>query len=80
MENESNNKAGIGVNPQVTDAVTQTNVKVLAEVPAYSMGLVYQATSHSLSLMTTTAGETQSAMQKVTQAIAAKTVSKIMGS
>lgn len=68
------------VNPQITDAVTQTNVKILAEVPAYAMGMVYQATGHSLSLMTTTAGETQSAMQKVTQAIAAKTAAKILDS
>lgn len=68
------------VNPQITDAVTQTNVKVLAEVPAYAMGLVYQATSHSLSLMTTTAGNTQSEMQQVTQAIAAATAAKIMQS
>ena len=66
------------VNPQVTDAVTQTNVKTLGEVPAYSMGLVYQATAHSLSLMTTTAGQTQESMQKVTQSIAAVTAAKIM--
>ncbi len=67
------------VNPQVTDAVTQTNVKVLGEVPAYSMGLVYQATGSSLSLMTTTASSVQSEMQRVTQAIAAITAQKIMG-
>ena len=66
------------VNPQVTDAVTQTNVKVLGEVPAYSMGLVYQATAHSLSVMTTTAGNVQSEMQKVTEAIASGTAIKIM--
>ena len=66
------------VNPKVTDAVTQTNVKVLGEVPAYSMGLVYQATAHSLSLMTTSAGNVQSEMQKVTEAIAATAATKIM--
>ena len=68
------------VNPQITDSVTQANVKVLAEVPAYAMGLVYQATSHSLRLMTTTAGQTQSEMQKVAQAIASVTATKIMQS
>ena len=68
------------VNPQITDAVTQTNVKVLGEVPAYSMGLVYQATAHSLSIMTTTAGSVQSEMQKVTQSIASATAIKIMES
>lgn len=69
---------GDQVNPQITDSVTQTNVKTLAEVPAYSMGLVYQATGHSLSLMVTTAGQTQESMQKVTQSIAAVAAAKIM--
>ncbi|MBO6804758.1 MAG: RebB family R body protein, partial [Thalassospira sp.] len=29
------------VNSQITDAVTQNNVKVLGEAPAHAMGLVY---------------------------------------
>ena len=32
-----------GVNEQVTDAVTQTNVKVVAESPSMAMSMVYQA-------------------------------------
>lgn len=39
------------VNPQVTDAVTQSNVKVVGEAPAVAMGHVYQALSHSQGLM-----------------------------
>jgi hypothetical protein len=39
------------VNPQVTDAVTQANVKVLAEAPAMAMGNLYQALTHSHGLM-----------------------------
>lgn len=35
------------VNSQVTDAVTQTNVKVIGESPAMSMGTVYQSAAHS---------------------------------
>lgn len=30
------------VNGQITDAVTQTNVKVLGEAPAMAMGSLYQ--------------------------------------
>ncbi len=37
------------VNSQITDAVTQANVKVLGEAPAIAMGNLYQATSLALS-------------------------------
>ncbi len=36
------------VNGQITDGVTQTNVQVVAESPALSMGNLYQATSQAL--------------------------------
>ncbi|MEC8041513.1 MAG: RebB family R body protein, partial [Pseudomonadota bacterium] len=36
-----------GVNEQVTDAVTQANVKVLSEGPAMAMCNLYQSMSHS---------------------------------
>lgn len=39
------------VNPQITDAVTQTNVKVLGESPAMAMGLIYQTMAHSANLV-----------------------------
>lgn len=39
------------VNPQVTDAVTQTNVKVLAEAPAMAMSSVYQSMAHSMGIL-----------------------------
>lgn len=37
------------VNSQITDAVTQANVKVLGDAPAMSMGNLFQATSQALS-------------------------------
>ncbi|MDJ0838847.1 MAG: RebB family R body protein [Acidobacteriota bacterium] len=37
------------VNDQVTDAVTQANVKVLGDAPATAMGNVYVAVSQALS-------------------------------
>jgi hypothetical protein len=36
------------VNPQITDSITQTNVKVLGDAPAIAMGNLYQATSQAL--------------------------------
>lgn len=38
------------VNSQITDAVTQANVKVLGDAPAMSMGNLYQIVSQSLGL------------------------------
>jgi hypothetical protein len=36
------------VNDQITDSVTQANVKVLGDAPAIALGNLYQATSQSL--------------------------------
>ncbi|CAN2049094.1 Killing trait domain-containing protein [Candidatus Magnetomoraceae bacterium gMMP-1] len=36
------------VNDQITDSVTQANVKVLADAPAIAMGNFYQATAQAL--------------------------------
>ena len=36
------------VNSQVTDAITQANVKVLGDAPAIAMGSLYQATAQAL--------------------------------
>ncbi len=39
-----------GVNKQITDAVTQANVKVLGDSPALSLSNLYQTVSQSLTL------------------------------
>ncbi|MCY4045414.1 MAG: RebB family R body protein [Cellvibrionales bacterium] len=39
------------VSPQITDAVTQSNVKVVGESPAMAMGSLYQTMAHSTGLM-----------------------------
>ena len=36
------------VNDQITDSVTQANVKVLGDAPAMAMGNLFQATSQAL--------------------------------
>ena len=40
------------VNNQITDAVTQANVKVLGDAPAIAMGNLYQATAQALASAT----------------------------
>ena len=37
------------VNSQITDSVTQANVKVLGDAPAVAMGNLFQATAQALS-------------------------------
>ncbi len=39
------------VNTQITDAVTQANVKVVAEAPAIGMGNIFQTMSHSTGVL-----------------------------
>ncbi|UHO39488.1 RebB family R body protein [Chryseobacterium capnotolerans] len=39
------------VNEQITDAVTQTNVKVIGESPAMALSNVYQSAAHSTGIM-----------------------------
>ena len=57
------------VNSQITDAVTQTNVKVLGEAPAQSMALVYQTMAHSMSLAMQNSMQTQGALQQIGNAV-----------
>ena len=39
------------VNDQVTDAVTQSNVKVLGDAPAMAMGAIFQSLAHSTGIL-----------------------------
>lgn len=39
------------VNPQITDAVTQTNTKALGEAPAMAMGAIYQNLAHATGIL-----------------------------
>ena len=56
------------VNPQITDAVTQANVKVLGEAPAMAMGSIYQSVSHALALLYQDAVTGQQQLQITAQA------------
>ncbi|WP_422775098.1 RebB family R body protein, partial [Pseudomonas aeruginosa] len=39
------------VNAQITDAVTQSNVKVVGEAPAMALGTIYQTMAHSTGIL-----------------------------
>ena len=39
-----------GVNPQITDAITQTNVQVVGDAPAMAIGSLYQTVGNSWAL------------------------------
>lgn len=56
------------VNGQITDAVTQANVKVLAEAPAMAMGTIYQSLAHSTGMMFENAINTQQQQNTLGQA------------
>jgi hypothetical protein len=68
-----------GVNSQITDAITQTNVKVLGESPAQALSMVYQTLAHSLSLCMQNAGASQQQMQSINTAIVATSSTNILG-
>ncbi len=66
------------VNSQITDSVTQSNVKVLASAPAQALGSLYQATAHSVGLSLQNAVANQQNAQTLAQAVASKCVDKLL--
>ncbi len=65
------------VNPQVTGAIADTNVKVLGEGPAAAMALLYETVVHSVALAMTAAEQGQEQMEKIGEAIASEAAKKI---
>ncbi len=65
------------VNPQVTGAIADTNVKVLGEAPAVAMALLYETVAHSVALAMTAAEQGQEQMEKIGEAIASAAAKKI---
>ncbi len=56
------------VNGQITDAVTQANVKVLGDAPAMAMGALYQSMSHSTGILFENATSSQQQLGIAAQA------------
>ena len=65
------------VNPQVTGAIADTNVKVLGEAPAVAMALLYETVAHSVALAMTAAEQGQEQMEKIGEAIASAAAKNI---
>ena len=56
------------VNDQITDAVTQTNVKVIGEAPAMAMGTIYQSMAQSSGILFANAVAAQQQQNTLAQA------------
>lgn len=67
------------VNSQITDAVTQANVKVLADSPAMAMGNLFQATSQALSLAMQNAVANQQDGNSLADAVLSRCVEALLG-
>lgn len=65
------------VNAQITDAVTQTNVKVLGEGPAQAVSMALQSHSHATGLAMENATLVQGNMQQVVNTSTSKLVALI---
>lgn len=67
------------VNPQVTDAVTQTSVKVLAEAPAHAMAVLYQTMASANGIAAQNAVTNQHNLNQLNPAIVANAIRIISG-
>ena len=65
------------VNDQITDAVTQSNVKVVGEAPAMALGSIYQTMAHSTGILFENAVAAQQQQNTLTQAAANQGVMQI---
>ncbi|QXI28731.1 RebB family R body protein [Pseudomonas vanderleydeniana] len=65
------------VNPQITDAVTQSSVKVVGEAPAMALGNVYQSMAHSTGILFENAVSAQQQQNSLAQAATTQGVMQI---
>lgn len=67
------------VNSQITDAVTQSNVSLVAEAPAVAMGSIYQSLAHSTGVLFENAVAAQQQQDTLGQAATNQGVMQIYG-
>jgi len=67
------------VNSQITDAVTQSNVQVVAEAPAMALGTLYQSMAQSMSIASQNAVSNQQNANTLAQAVITKCVNSLIG-
>jgi ABC-type phosphate transport system ATPase subunit len=60
------------VNSQITDAITQSSVKVLGDAPSVALANLYQAVSHALATAAQNATNTQQQNNILAEAVTAK--------
>ena len=68
------------VNDQITDSVTQANVKVLGDAPAMALGSLYQATAQSLGIAAQNAVSNQQQTNILSQAATTQSVIALISS
>ncbi|WP_298822384.1 RebB family R body protein [uncultured Roseibium sp.] len=68
------------VNPQITDAVTQANLKVVAEAPAQAIATLYQTASQANGLLMANATSNQHNMNQLNPVVVAEAIKIIKGS
>ncbi len=68
------------VNGQITDAVTQANVKVLGDAPAMAMGNLFQATAQALAIAALNATAQQQNAATLSQAMTTRCIQTLIGS
>lgn len=66
------------LNSQITDAVTQANVKVLGDAPAVALGSLYQTTAQALSNAAHNATANQQQMAITAQAATTAGVTRLL--
>ncbi|MCY1128651.1 RebB family R body protein [Frigidibacter sp. RF13] len=66
------------VNSQITDAVTQSNVNVVASAPAQSLGMLYQMATHAAGLSMQNAVQSQQNLNQIGNAVVATAVREIL--
>lgn len=66
------------VNEQITDAITQTNVKVLGEAPAIAVGSLYQTIGNSVAMAAANAVYAQQQANVTYQASSTMAVAKLL--
>ena len=67
------------VNDQITDAVTQSNVKVVGDAPAQAMGSLYQSMAQSAGLAAQNAVSHQQQTNILANATTTKCVNALLG-
>ena len=67
------------VNGQITDAVTQSNVQVLASAPAQAMGSLFQAMAQAASTAAQNAVSSQQQLNVIGQAATTSCVKMLVG-